>query len=76
MYNDNITVILFYEIVINRGVFIFVDFVVYVKSNEIQFSHRLLPIVHETTNSRPQESLYFVESTNTGANEQKYFHSI
>jgi hypothetical protein len=36
----------------------------------------MLPIVHETTNSRTQDSLYFVEITNTGANEQKYFHSI
>jgi hypothetical protein len=76
MYNDNINVILFCEIIINRGVLIFVDFVVHVKSNEIQFSHRLLPIVLETTNSRTQESLYFVEITNTGVNEQKYFHSI
>ena len=31
MYNDNITVILFCEIIIIRGVLIFVDFVVHVK---------------------------------------------
>jgi len=30
----------------------------------------------ETTNSRTQGSLHFVEITNTGANEQKYLHSI
>jgi hypothetical protein len=33
-----------------------------------------LPIVLETTNSRTQGSLQFVEITNIGANEQKYFH--
>jgi hypothetical protein len=43
---------------------------------QIQFSHRLLAIVLETTNSRTQGLLHFVESTNTGANEHKYFHSI
>ena len=31
MYNDNIKIILFCEIIINRGVLIFVDFVVPVK---------------------------------------------
>jgi hypothetical protein len=31
MYNDNIKIILFCEIIINRGVLIFVDFVVHVK---------------------------------------------
>ena len=31
MYNDNIKVILFCEIIINLGVLIFVDFVVYAK---------------------------------------------
>jgi hypothetical protein len=30
--------------------------------------------VLETTNSRTQGSLQFVEITNIGANEQKYFH--
>jgi len=30
----------------------------------------------ETTNSRTQGSLHFVEITNTDANEQKYFYSI
>ena len=31
MYNDNIKIILFCEIIINRGVLIFVDFVVHEK---------------------------------------------
>jgi hypothetical protein len=39
-----------------------------------KFAHSLLPIVLETTNSRTQGSLHFVEITNTGTNEQKYFH--
>jgi len=30
----------------------------------------------ESTNSSTKGSLHFVEITNTGANEQKYFHII
>jgi hypothetical protein len=44
----------------------------YKNSNEIQFSHWLLPVVFETTNSRDQEfkeSMHFVETTKIGANE-------
>jgi hypothetical protein len=33
-----------------------------------------LTIVLETRNSRTQWSLHFVEITNNGVNEQKYFH--
>ena len=42
----------------------------------MQCSHRLLPILLETTNLRTQGSLIFLEIANTDVNEQKYFHII
>ena len=44
------------------------DFVVHLnheklKCNEIQFSHWLLPVVFETTNSRTEASMHTVETT-------------
>ena len=60
------------EIIVNCGVLIFVDFVVHLnheKSNEIQFSHLLLSVVFETTNSRTHGSMHFVEITKIGVNE-------
>ena len=80
MHNDNIMVILFCEIIINRGVLIFVDFVVHVKlnnQNPTKFNLPIdLPILLETMNSKTQGSLHFLEITNTGANEHRYFHVI
>ena len=57
MYNDNIKVILFCEIIINRGVLIFVDFVVHVKLKNQNPTKYIFPIeccllCLETTNSR------------------------
>ena len=56
------------EIIINRRVLIFTDFVVNLnhqnKSNEILISHWLLPVMCETTNSRTHGSMHFVETTN------------
>jgi acetyltransferase-like isoleucine patch superfamily enzyme len=56
------------EIIINRGVLIFADFVVHL-NNEIQFSHWLLPVLFEITNSRTHEPIHFAETTKIGANE-------
>ena len=39
------------------------------KSNEIQFSHWLWPVMFKTMNSRTQGSLIFVETMKIGANK-------
>ena len=59
------------EFVSTREALIPVDFVSHLKPrkqniNEIQFSHWLLPVVFETTNSRTQGSLHFAETTQIG----------
>jgi hypothetical protein len=43
------------------------------KSNEIQFSHWLLPVVFETMNSRTRGSMHFVETTEIVANDKNIF---
>ena len=43
---------------------------------EIIINHWLLPTMLETTNSRTQGSLHFVQIANTDGNEQRYFYSI
>ena len=37
------------------------------QTNEIQFPHRLLPVVFETMNSRPHGPMHFGETTKIGA---------
>ena len=39
------------------------------KSNEIQFFHRQLPVVFKTTTTRTHGSLHFVETTKIGVSE-------
>ena len=73
MYNDHIKVILICEIIINLIFVDSMDFVFHLKIKKIKsIDIKIL----ETTNSRTQGSLHFVEITNIGANEEKYFHSI
>ena len=43
------------------------------KSNEIQFSHWLLPVVFETMNSRTRGTMHFVETTEIVANDKNIF---
>ena len=62
------------EIIINRGVLIFRGFrgslkLHKLKSNEIQFSHWLLPVVFESRNARTHGWLHFVETTKIGVKE-------
>ena len=61
-------------IIINGGVLIFHGFRGSLKpqtlsSNEIQFSHLLISVVFETTNSRTHGYMYFEETMKIGANE-------
>ena len=73
MYNDHIKVILICEIIIKLIFLDSIDFVVHLKLKTIKFIEKKML---ETTNSRTQGSLHFVEIKIIGANEEKYFHSI
>jgi hypothetical protein len=63
------------EIIINRGIVILAHVMVHlnhkkIKSNEVQFSHWLLPVVFETTNSRTYGSMHFIETREIVANDE------
>ena len=79
MYNDNIKVILFCEIIINPGVLIFVDFVDFVVHAKLKnsnptkynfpidcFLYRLKPGIQE-----PKDHGILLKFTNTSVNKQK-----
>jgi len=60
--------------IVHVSVLIFMDFVVSLKprklkSNEILFSHWLLPVMFKSMNSRTHVSMHFVEITEIGAIE-------
>ena len=83
MHIDSITDILFCAFIINREVLIFVDlqdFEVHVKCKNYNPTKYNFPIdwcllCPQPRIQEPKRSLYFVESTNTSDNEQRYFHS-
>ena len=70
----------YYEIFIDRGILIFVDFVVHLNHEhwnptKYNFLIDCCLVVFETTNSRTQGSMHFAETTKIGSNKEKYIHS-
>ena len=65
------------EIIINRGVLIFVDFMVHLNhenKNPMKYNF-LTDCCLECFKPRIQDLMYFVDTTKIGANEYKYFDS-